>query len=212
MLWFQRVKGGNVLGELRRCSLKLSSICFCLLQLHDSRTARALLFLPIFHLSFPCGSGQSWETNRNKLSALQEEPSSQPESRGRKEQWEERWRGGGEVEMDRFRSANENLCDSWKQLVWLTSSENLKLPVVIYCCKTWHYITLGWTGVLNIYIERSAGQNVCTQAHSADRKRASKRRDDGLWDGKAKGRKSKRRETRRESSFGMLTGPEWDVT
>lgn len=78
------------------------------------------------HLSFPSSTGQSWETNRNKLSALKADPllEAEGEAAGRPS-----W---GEMELDRCSSANKNSSDSWKQLIWLTISTNLKSAIEIF--------------------------------------------------------------------------------
>lgn len=36
------------------------------------------------------------------------------------------------MELDRWRSANKNSSDSWKQLIWLTISTNLKSAIEIF--------------------------------------------------------------------------------
>lgn len=94
--------------------------------LHERKTAACPpLSLCFFHLSFPCGTGQSREINRNKLSAPQAEPRLQ-ERRRRQEEKRGKRRSGGEMEPDRWSPANKNSSDSWKQLIWLTISTNLK--------------------------------------------------------------------------------------
>lgn len=71
-------------------------------------------FSLFFPLSFPHGTGQSWEINRNKLYALQPEPSLQKaEEAGEAKERQT----GGEIELDRWRTANKNPSDSWKQLI-----------------------------------------------------------------------------------------------
>lgn len=88
------------------------------------------------HLAYPCGAGQSWEISRNKLSALQAEPereAARGEARGRQ--------SGGEMELYRWSAPNENSCDSWKQLVWLTINANLKLTTEMFFCAK-HVISI----------------------------------------------------------------------
>lgn len=87
-------------------------------------------FSPFLHLSFPCGTGQSWEINRNKLSALQASPLLHEEVEAEGEAGERQsW---AEMELDRWSSANKNSSDSWKQLIWLTISTNFKSATEIF--------------------------------------------------------------------------------
>lgn len=55
-------------------------------------------FSLFFHLTFPRGAGQSWEINRNKLSALQAEPERGSGRRRSERQTEWRRDGAGQVE------------------------------------------------------------------------------------------------------------------
>lgn len=68
--------------------------------LHERKTAACPpLSLCFFHLSFPCGTGQSREINRNKLSAPQAEPRLQERRRRQEEKRGKRRRdGAGQVE------------------------------------------------------------------------------------------------------------------
>lgn len=87
-------------------------------------------FALFFHLSFPRGTGQSREINRNKLSALRAELPLKKEVEAEGEARERR--SGGKMELDRWSSANKNSSDSWKQLIWLTISTNLRRAIEIF--------------------------------------------------------------------------------
>ncbi len=106
----------------------------------------SLFFFYISH--FPSGTGQSWEINRNKLSALQAEPPLQKEVEAEGEARERR--GGGEMERDRWSSTNKNSSDSWKQLIWLTISTNLKSAIEIFLYAK-HAITIQGVQYICIY-------------------------------------------------------------
>lgn len=45
------------------------------------------------------------------------------------------------MELDRWSAANENLSDSWKQLIWLTISTHLKSAIEIFFYAK-HVITI----------------------------------------------------------------------
>lgn len=87
------------------------------------------LYFSISH--FPRSTGQSWEINRNKLSAPQAESLLQKKKVEAGGEARERW-SGGEMELDRWSSANKNSSDSWKQLIWLTISTNLNSAIEIF--------------------------------------------------------------------------------
>lgn len=70
---------------------------------------------PPLSLSFPHGTGQSWEINRNKLHALHAEPSLQKAVEAGGEAKERQT--VGEMKLDRRRAANKNPSDSWKQFI-----------------------------------------------------------------------------------------------
>lgn len=67
------------------------------------------------------------------------------------------------MELDRWSAANENSSDSWRQLIWLTISTNLKSATEIFFYAK-HVITIHEERqVLSIYTQRSPHAYINTQ-------------------------------------------------
>lgn len=136
--------------------MELSSICFRLLHYMKEKQLVPSSFSLFFYLSFPCGTGQSWEINRNKLSALQASPPLLTEVEAGGEARERQ--SGGEMEPGRWSSANKNSSDSWKQLIWLTISTNFKSAIEIFFYAK-HVVTIRDVQYISMYIDHQTHKN-----------------------------------------------------